>query len=100
MLSRRSKDQTYLGISGGDPQPSESEKLYKSIKGSKIKRFTEAFYMTHRNLHLIERTSAAAPAEGSEGDVEKHIQPVFDTIGFNQSIYLSWPAISLSRARS
>lgn len=101
MLLRRFKDQTCLGVSG-PPQPSESEKLYKYIKGLKIKRFTEAFYMTYRNLHLIERTSATAvaPTEGFEGDVEKHIQPVFDTIGFNQSIYLLWPVISLLRARS
>ena len=102
MLLRRFKDQTCLGVSGLPPQPSESEELYKYIKGLKIKRFTEAFHMTHRNLHSIERTSATAgaPSEGFEGDVEKHIQPVSDTIGFNQSIYPSWPVISLLRARS
>lgn len=33
-------------------------------------------------------------------DVEKHIQPVFETIGYNQSIYLLWPVISLLRSSS
>lgn len=117
--------------SQSDESRKSEELLYKYIKGLKVKRFTEAFHMTYRNLHLIERTSSLG--EGSVGqarpigaltsfgfgnnedaglrntavvdgplhrqdfDVEKHIQPVFETIGYNQSIYLLWPVISLSK---
>jgi len=131
LLLRRFRDQNYLNRldnlneSGGANSDStediaSQEMLYNYIKGLKIKRFTEAFYMTYRNLHLIERTSSSpvslsytnhevesnqsdrfhgAPEiqgvhavndNGQSGtmDVEKHIQPVFETIGYNQSIYL------------
>ncbi len=83
--SRRSKDQTYLnrldnlntngwggsaakqpvsdlaeGSTGTDVERDGASEgmLHNYIKGLKIKRFTEAYYMTYRNLHLIERTSS------------------------------------------
>jgi len=109
LLLRRFKDKTYLNSLGGvfpgasSPSTESEELLYDYIGGLKIKRFTEAFYMTYKNLHLIERHAGpllSAPAHSSDladqaFDVEKHIQPVFDTIGYNQSIYLLWPLTSL-----
>jgi len=143
LLLRRFKDQTYLRLldtieirrirdaratEGGGPhlagvrapRPDESqdseEALCNYIAALRMKRFTEAFYMTYRNLHLIERTSSLGVASvphgeagatraddrpsGEDFDVEKHVQPVFETIGYNQSIYLLWPVISLLRASS
>ncbi len=133
LLLRRSKDQAYLSLldtidrqSPGDaraaeggsdeslrkPKESSEEALCNYIAALKIKRFTEAFHTTYRNLHSIERTSSLGVASalregatraddhpsGEDFDVEKHVQPVSETIGYNQSIYLSWPVISLLKA--
>ena len=61
------------------------------VRALKVKRFTEIFYMTYRNLHWIERINPCL----ASNDVEKHILPVISTIGYNQSIYLLWPVLSL-----
>ncbi len=149
LLLRRFKNQNYLNHLDNLTALNELKKveldltenvisqeiLYNYIKDLKIKRFTEAFYMTYRNLHLIERTSFLPILSNSTNyeiesnqfnwfhetskiqeiqavnnnrqlettkdiDVEKHIQPVFETIGYNQSIYLLWPVISLLRLSS
>ncbi len=96
-----------LEVSQLDKSQTAEELLYNYIKDLKIKRFIEAFYMTYRNFHLIERTSSLVSLggdfkrdSGEIFEVEKHIQPVFETIGYNQSIYLLWPVISLLRTSS
>ena len=95
-----------------NPKESSEEALCNYIAASKAKRSTEASHMTHRNPHSIERTSSLGVASvlregatraddhpsGEDFDVEKHVQPVSETIGYNQSIYLLWPVISLSKA--
>lgn len=58
------------------------------VQNLRLKRFTEIFYMTYRNLHFIEKTY-------NNQSVEKHIQPIFSVIGFNQSLFVGWPLISL-----
>lgn len=130
MLLRRSKDKTYLNLL--DSVVASSQQVmpcgtksdpFPYIRNLRMKRFTEAFYMTYRNMHYIERSLPSitstfssiegkiegstateettdqidpsgqqAPLMGSlptkEGGVEKHIKPILDSIGHNQSIYL------------
>ena len=61
----------------------ESQGLFPYIKNLEMKRFTEAFYMTYRNMHPTERIPARDGAS-----VEERLKPIFDSIGFDQSIYL------------
>jgi hypothetical protein len=84
---------------------SGSEGLYSYIEGLRIRRFTEAFYMTYRNMHLIERGAlfdrpTVGLAHRVKPNVENHVKPIFDAIGYNQSIYLLWPVVTLLRAAS
>lgn len=90
----------------------------KTIKNLKLKRYTEAFYITYKNLNLIPRLvcranekdaeeqktgshvkksgmrKAKANQKSEQGleritwhDVEKEIQPIYEKIGLNQSVY-------------
>lgn len=79
----------------------------KSIKDLKLKRFTEAFYITYKNMHLIPSVTTEdfepsrfqksnmkhVPLTSNKNtgvirhNVERAIQPVYENIGYNQSLY-------------
>lgn len=61
------------------------------IKNLKIKRFTEIFYITYKNLHLFGQGKVSTLAETTE----LHVKPFFQMVGYNQSIYLLWPVLCL-----
>jgi hypothetical protein len=109
MLLRRSKDKTYLNFINNVPSTTPSFSKNKAdgndpflyIKNLRMKRFTEAFYMIYRNMHFIERIPLGFPSgkpdrlttteeiiDQTSASVEKHIKPILDSIGYNQSIYL------------
>lgn len=96
-----------------DSRESSQDPPHDYIEASKMKRSTEAFHTTYRNPHSIERTSdvdsvdPSGPEETArvsdrptmEGPaVENHVQPVPETIGYNQSTHPPRPVTPLSRA--
>ena len=75
MLLRRFQNQSFV------KEKEHMEDVLDYIQGLRLKRFTEAFYMTYRDLHFVEKTH-------DDQSVEKHIQPIFHAIGFNQSLFV------------
>jgi len=102
-----------VGALGTDLEPREPSRLTpNSIKRLQLKRFTEAFYITYRNLHLIPRfTIHMARLKGKKGhasprvqsvtrhNVEKNIKPIYEKIGYNQSLFMLWPVAPLLKIK-
>lgn len=102
-------------------QNGQNEILYDYIQNLKIKRFTEIFYITYKNMHLIQHnffvnfnaqsSTQISPLknQSTEKLVETDLQdsnlknsitqtiPIFANLGHNQSVYLLWPIINMVR---
>ena len=93
---------------GARANAAQTEKLlFDYVEALKIKRFTEIFYMVYRNMHLIPRhateNAGTVPHNGDTASLsddpppkgqrpiivaqETHVLPVFDSVGYNQSVY-------------
>lgn len=103
----------------------ENENVYDYIQNLKIKRFTEIFYITYKNMHLIQHdffvnsnTQSSWPKDTlinnplnnqSTEQIETDLQdsnlnnsitqtiPIFANLGHNQSVYILWPIINMVR---
>lgn len=104
LLLRRLKNQDYIqnlaansllptnGETAENVDINSEESLIGFIKNLRVKRLTEIFYMTYRNMHLLDRSlsgvATANEALSSQIHIEKHIKPLFDYIGHNQSMFM------------
>ena len=124
LLLRKLKNKDYLNFRGSLNNSENSLHLITEIteaseitlknliKTLKIKRFTEIFYVTYKNLHLIDRLYKESNVSNNNGltnilnlslqqnHIEKNIKPLFDFIGYNQSIFLLWPVMSMLKITS
>ena len=71
------------------------------LRSLKLKRFTEAFYVTYRNLFLFDRRNAISSNENKklkdgkdrfnhtflEPSTEEQVKILFDSVGSDQSVY-------------
>lgn len=101
LLLRRLKDKDYLktltisensnALSLSDNSDSQLH-LISFIQKLRLKRFSEIFFITYRNLHLIDHSIShpVSPEKSLEAHthIEKHIKPFFEYLGHNQSIFL------------
>ena len=93
LLLRKFKDKNYLS-SMTEATPSASEvNLIHFIKSLRVKRFTELFYLTYRNMHLVDRISDTSSNDSFH--IEKHINPLFTSLTGTQSVFTLWPLLSL-----
>ena len=107
LLLRRLKDKNYLNsltdTLSSSPCTLESfsnlsshdnlTHLVSFIQKLRLKRFTETFFLTYRNLHLLNHTIAPSSLSyqqflDSKTHIEKHIKPIFEYLGHNQSVFL------------
>jgi ribosomal protein S4 len=81
------------------------------IKNWKIKRFTEIFYVTYKNFHFLSQLDSRLLSDSvtqsdrtlspssfsTETWQDNHfsLKPLFQRIGYNQSIFFLWPVVSL-----
>jgi ribosomal protein S4 len=121
LLLRRLKNQDYIQNLGEtltnqsqrekqDQIPKEDidinaeSNLMSFVRNLRIKRFTEIFFMTYRNMHLLDRNfsgfATANESLNSQIHIEKHIKPIFDYMGHNQSMFMLWPVVSLLKIAS
>ena len=70
------------------------------IKNSQIKHFSEMFYLTYKNFFLFSNSSIFSKESFSSSERLHNINFFFQNLGFNQSIYLLWPLISLLSVQS
>lgn len=69
------------------------EQVKEYIRGIKVKRYTEIYYMIYRNLHWIERSSFSNQAE-------THLLPLLSRLAFSQSVYHLWPLLPLLHVKA
>lgn len=90
--------------------------LYDYIKDLKIKRFTEIFYITYKNMHLLSldsntnikskkeflpitlvqnSNSSTLSVVETDDNFKDDLLTIYSSIGYNQSIYLLWPLMNI-----
>lgn len=78
----------------------EIKLLCEYINNFKIKRYSEIYYLTYKNFYLIPNSSIYLTNTLTCLKRFNNLKFYYQIIGYNQSIYLLWPLISLITIKS
>jgi len=110
LVMKKLKDQDFVlnlesslkkGGTNLDIESDSQAQICQILRSLKLKRFTEAFYVTYRNLFLFDRRNEISSDDNKkfkdgkdrfnhtflETSTEEQVKILFDSIGSDQSVY-------------
>lgn len=90
-------------------EPNFQPETCQFLRSLRMKRFTEAFYTTYRNVFLFDRKNSISTESKNtfltgkdrfnqtflKPSTEEQVKVLFDSIGSDQSLYQLWPLVPL-----